>query len=153
MANKKKKAAVANTAKVNVTVPTQNNNLSGDFITVKSKLPISLSHVLPNGKVIVIKGTNMGDIVKMGADANLYNTTLLSKDEWEHFVKVNHKQPYMVKRIIFADVKASNADAIAKELAKDSSTKTGFEQQDPNAMPDIKSAESQDARSGVGVTI
>ncbi len=147
--NKSTQAAIelANNQQTHIPAPEK----SGNFVIVKSKLPYALSFVTPDDKVHKINGMNQGLVVKTEGLIGLYATTHLDAEAWEYFAKVFAKQPYLLKQHIFADVKAKAADAKAKEIEKDVSTKTGLEQLDPNNIPNIKKAE--DAPSGAGVVV
>lgn len=122
---------------------------SGNFVTVKSKLPYGLSFATPDGKVHKINGMNQGLVVKTEGLMGLYATTQLDADVWAYFTRAYAEQPYLKNQIIFADVKAENAEAKAKEIEKDASTKTRMEQIDPNTVPNIK--KSEDGGAGAGV--
>lgn len=143
--NKGAQAAVQ-TANVNNAPAPQK---SGNFVTVKSKLPYGLSFVTPDGKVHKINGMNQGIVVKTEGMLGLYATTQLEADAWAYFTRAYAKQPYLLKKHIFADVSAPKAEAMAKEIEKDASTKTGMEQIDPNTVPNIK--KSEDGGAGAGV--
>lgn len=145
-----KKNKSAQTAKQSVSV--QNvpaPQKSGNFVTVKSKLPYGLSFATPDGKVHKINGMNQGLVVKTEGMTGLYATTQLDADVWAYFTRAYANQPYLKNQIIFADVKAENAAAKAKEIEKDASTKTGMEQIDPDTVPNIQKAE--DGGTGMGV--
>ena len=122
---------------------------SGNFVTVKSKLPYGLSFAAPDGKVYKINGMNQGLVVKTEGLIGLYATTQLDADVWAYFTRAYAEQPYLKNKIIFADVSAQRAEAIAKEIEKDDSTNTGMEQIDPNTVPNIQ--KSEDGGSGAGV--
>lgn len=122
---------------------------SGNFVTVKSKLPYGLSFATPDGKVHKINGMNQGLVVKTEGLMGLYATTQLDADVWAYFTRAYAEQPYLKNKIIFADVKAENAEAKAKEIEKDESTKTGMEQIDPTTVPNIQ--KSEDGGTGAGV--
>lgn len=123
---------------------------SGNFVTVKSKLPYALSFATPDGKVHKINGMNQGIVVKTEGMLGLYATTQLDADVWAYFTRAYAKQPYLLKKHIFADVSAQKAADMAKEIEKDASTKTGLEQIDPNTVPNIQ--KSEDGGQGAGVT-
>ncbi len=122
---------------------------SGNFVTVKSKLPYGLSFATPDGKTHKINGMNQGLVVKTEGLMGLYATTQLDADVWAYFTRAYAEQPYLKNKVIFAEVTAERADAKAKEIEKDASTKTGMEQLDPNEVPNIK--KSEDTPTGAGV--
>lgn len=149
MSNKKKgtqvAAKLANNQLTNYPAPDK----SGNFVIVKSKLPYGLSFVTPDDKVHKINGMNQGLVVKSEGLSGLYATTRLDADAWDYFTRAYAKQPYLQKQHIFAEVKEKYADAKAREIEKDASTKTGLEQLNPNNIPNIKKAENTPNGAGV----
>lgn len=146
--SKKNKSAQAAKQPVNVnTVPAPQK--SGNFVTVKSKLPYGLSFKTPDDKTHKINGMNQGLVVKTEGLMGLYATTQLDAGAWAYFTRAYAEQPYLKNRVIFAEVSAERAAAKAKEIEKDASTKTGMEQIDPNTVPNIK--KSEDTPTGAGV--
>lgn len=146
--SKKNKRAQANQQPVNTNnVPAPEK--SGNFVTVKSKLPYGLSFATPDGKIHKINGMNQGLVVKTEGLMGLYATTQLDADVWAYFTRAYAEQPYLKNKVIFAEVTTDRADAKAKELEKDASTKTGMEQLNPNEVPNIK--KSGDTPTGAGV--
>ena len=129
------------------TNPAADVKQSGAFVTVKSKLPFGRSFATPDGKVHVINGMNQGLLVKTEGLLGMYATTQLPKDVWDYFAKVYANGACLKNKIIFADVKAENAAAQAKEIEKD--VKTGMEQINPNDIPNIKTSENE--KDGTGV--
>lgn len=146
--SKKNKRAQATQQPVNTNnVPAPEK--SGNFVTVKSKLPYGLSFATPDGKIHKINGMNQGLVVKTEGLMGLYATTQLDADVWAYFTRAYAEQPYLKNKVIFAEVTTDRADAKAKELEKDASTKTGMEQLNPNEVPNIK--KSGDTPTGAGV--
>lgn len=122
---------------------------SGNFVTVKSKLPYGLSFSAPDGKIHTINGMNQGLVVKTEGLMGLYATTRLDSEAWTYFTRAYAEQPYLKNKIIFAEVTTDRAAAKAKEIEKDLSTATGMEQIDPDEVPNIK--KSEDVPTGAGV--
>lgn len=146
--SKKNKSAQAAQQPVNTNnVPAPQK--SGNFVTIKSKLPYGLSFATPDGKTHKINGMNQGLVVKTEGLMGLYATTQLDADVWAYFTRAYAEQPYLKNKVIFAEVTAERADAKAKEIEKDASTKTGMEQLDPNEVPNIKKSEDTPTGSGV----
>lgn len=147
MSNKNKSVQTANKSAKNNTVPAPQK--SGNFVTVKSKLPYGLSFAGPDGKVHRINGMNQAVVVKTEGLMGLYATTQLEADVWAYFATAYAQQPYLKNKIIFAEVTADRAAAKAKEIEKDASTQTGMEQINPDTVPNIQ--KSEDGGTGAGV--
>lgn len=141
--NRSPQAAVQSANKT----PATENIQSGVFVTVKSKLPFGRSFATPDGKVHVIKGMNQGILVKTEGLLGQYATTRLNKDAWDYFTKVYAEDDCLKNKVIFADVKAKNAAAQAKEIEKD--VKTGMEQINPDNVPNIKTSDNEQDGTGV----
>lgn len=125
---------------------------SGNFVTVKSKLPFGLTCVMPDGRTYVIKGMNQSKLIKVGSLFGAYESTLLDADVWSYFAKVHSQEPYIKNKIVFAETDERYANDKSLELSKDSSTKTGMEQADPNSIPGIKKADEVQ-QNDQGVTV